>query len=289
MMSNNAKLKKDIQSIKEIPTLPSIYLKIVKLLNNIDSNINEITYTIENDQSMTSRVLKLSNSSYYGFSRKITSIRDAISLLGFTTVLSLTVSIAVFDSFFTGSSSRFNVRDFWHHSISTAFYSSIISKELGMKNHSEIFIGALLHDIGKVVLLLKYYDKFIKAVDYCKENKLDLYKAESIFIGTNHIQVSKWLISRWNFPHTISNIICYHHHPITHTFHNKYEFVIVALANAIAIDRKTGFSGDTHNSLSTDILIENLEIKEKSTFLTRIENKFSTENQKMQAFLEIGV
>lgn len=288
MMTNNPKLKKEVQKIKNLPTLPAVYVKMFKLLNDIDSNISDIIFTIENDQSMTSKVLKLSNSSYYGFSRQITSIRDAVTLLGFTTVLSLTVSISVFDNFFSSKESNFNLNAFWYHSISTAFYSTIISKELGIKNHNEIFVGSLLHDIGKIILLLKFHDKFIKAVDYSRENKLDLYKSESIFIGTNHVEVSRWLMDRWNFPQAISNIICYHHHPVTHTFYSKFEFLIASLANSLAIYNNHGFSGDNYNSLTIDILLDNLDIKNKKEFLTKIEKKFQSENHKMKALLEIN-
>lgn len=111
-----------------LPTLPIIVQQVMTEINNPDSSIKDITLIIERDQSMSTKILKLVNSAFYGFSKRIGTISHAISILGFETIKSLVLGVSILDAF---KIREFNMVSFWGHSIQTASLSTYLSFKLG--------------------------------------------------------------------------------------------------------------------------------------------------------------
>ena len=150
------KIKRIVHSIQDLPTLPVVANRVISLIDNPQAGWSDVSRVIEHDQSLTANVLKLANSAYYGFSREISTIKQAVSLLGFNTISQLVMCASVFDMFKGGKTSVFfNRKEFWKHSIACALASQIIAKKTDYPKSEIAFTGGLLHDIGKVAL-----DKF---------------------------------------------------------------------------------------------------------------------------------
>ena len=135
-----------IRNIKNLPTLPVIVSRILEVADDSGASANELAELVARDMSVSAKVLNLANSAFYGFSRRITTIPQAVVVLGFDTVRSLALSVSVFDSLSRNTSDvSFDREAFWIHSIGCGTASRLIAKELGFRDTGTFFVAGLLH------------------------------------------------------------------------------------------------------------------------------------------------
>jgi len=164
----NALLEK-LDSVVELATLPQVAIEVNKLLADEQIAVKEIIEIIEKDQAIVAKVLKLVNSSFYGFPAQINDLAHAAVILGNRTLHSTVISIAVCDTLpkATGCE-KFNLSHFWQHSVAVA----LISRQLAMMSEradpQECFTAGLLHDIGKVILVEYFEEEFVAV---CQKKK----------------------------------------------------------------------------------------------------------------------
>jgi putative nucleotidyltransferase with HDIG domain len=224
---------KGLDNIPDLPTLPNIVLKVNNLLKDQDSSIKELGKTIETDQAMVTKILRLVNSTFYGFRSKIKNIPHAIIILGFNNVRNALVSVSIIKSFsekkgFEG----FEIKDFWKHSIAVAVISKYLSEESKLDSPDDCFVAGLLHDIGKVVLSQYFTELFGLVWKSIQEDGLSFYEAEKELLPANHVQIGAHLAKKWQFPASLIESITYHH-DIKKTVSNLDQLVIVHTANTI--------------------------------------------------------
>lgn len=238
------KLDKLFNSLQDLPTLPVVVQKILELVNDPESTAKQIGSIITSDQSLTAKTLKLVNSAYYGFEKKIKTVDQAIVIIGFDAVKNLALSASVFDVFKNiKQRSNFPREAFWNHSIAVAIASKIISEDTGVGIPGELFVSGLLHDIGKVVLDSYFPDEMNKILYICSSNNITFIEAEEKVIKIDHSIIGFRLGKRWNLPDELIYPIRFHHSP--HMSQKLEENIcIVALANNIAKFAKIGFNGD---------------------------------------------
>ena len=170
---------KKLDRIKEIPTLPTIVFELNKYLQDPDTSIKTVCDTIEKDQAITLKILKLVNSAFYGFKSKISDLRNAIVLLGYNAVRNAIVSLSIISSF----SKRvtlidFDISQFWKHSLAVAVTSKNIAQLSKKESPDNCFVGGLLHDIGKVILAQYFHDLFEKVWTTLQDEHISFYEAE---------------------------------------------------------------------------------------------------------------
>ncbi|MBE9547516.1 MAG: HDOD domain-containing protein, partial [Proteobacteria bacterium] len=152
---------KKIDHIKDIPTLPAVAVKVNSMLRDYDTSINKLSETIEKDQAIVSKILRLVNSAFYGFQSRVSSIPHAMVLLGFSTVRNAVISVSVIGAFSKkGKFEGFDIRDFWVHSVAVAVTSRHLSEKSRLVMPDEAFVAGLLHDVGKVILAQYFSDLF---------------------------------------------------------------------------------------------------------------------------------
>jgi putative nucleotidyltransferase with HDIG domain len=222
-----------LDNIPDLPTLPNIVLKVNNLLKDQDSSIKELGKTIETDQAMVTKILRLVNSTFYGFRSKIRNIPHAIIILGFNNVRNALVSVSIIKSFsekkgFEG----FEIKDFWKHSIAVAVISKYLSEESKLDSPDDCFVAGLLHDIGKVVLSQYFTELFGLVWKSIQVDGLSFYEAEKELLPANHVQIGAYLAKKWQFPTSLIESITYHH-DIKKTASNLDQMVIVHTANTI--------------------------------------------------------
>lgn len=204
---------KILDNIKDLPTLPSIYMRLNRLLQSEGANVNHVAKIIESDPAIAAKVLRLVNSSFFGFSRKVTQISHAVVLLGFDTVRNAVLSISVFESFGDESKTHLDRREFWKHSIATGMIAKLVAKDLGMRIDEDAFSGGIIHDLGKLVLDEFFPEQFSMILQVAHEQQCPILEAERMVIGTDHAEIGEYLMERWSLPHLLIESTALHHTP----------------------------------------------------------------------------
>lgn len=229
---------KKLDSIPDIPTLPSIVVTVNKMLQDYDTSIKNLSKVIEKDQSMVTKILRLVNSTFYGFRSKIKNIPHAIIILGFNTIRNAVVSVSIIKTF-SGKDicEGFEIEEFWKHSIAVAVTSRYLAEQTRLDSPEDCFVSGLLHDIGKLVLYQYFTDFFSKVWESVKEDNLSFYEAEKKLLPVNHAQIGGYLTKKWQFPVSLIDSITYHH-KIRQTVSNLNQLIIVHTADAIVNNYK---------------------------------------------------
>jgi putative nucleotidyltransferase with HDIG domain len=201
-----------LDRIREIPTLPSIVFELNKQLQDPDASVARISQTIEKDQAMALKILKLVNSAFYGFQHKISDIRNAVVLLGFNAVRNAIVSLAVIEAFGKNTKLKdFDITDFWKHSLAVAVASKSISVKSRTNSPDNCFVGGLLHDVGKVIMAQYLQELFASVWNAMQKDMTTFYEAEKKVLPTHHAVLGAHLVTKWQLPQGLVEAIRWHH------------------------------------------------------------------------------
>ena len=196
-----------LHNFKELPAMPNVIMHALNVIKDPESSSKELAKIISYDQTLSTKVLTLVNSAYYGFPQQITSITRAISLIGMSKAKNIILAVAM-KPMLTNQEDK----ELWIHSIQTAVGCEYIAKYLKIIDGDEAFVIGFLHDLGKVVLQLKdpkLYEKVKETAEY-NPNILEI---EQVYFGTNHCQMGSILTKKWQLPLLINNTVKYHHNP----------------------------------------------------------------------------
>lgn len=214
--TNLPDLNRIIRKVEDLPTLPRTVLKITELVNNPKSSARDLSRVITDDQVLTARLLKLVNSSFYGFPQRISTVTGAIVLLGFDAIRNLLLTTSVFDVFSKQiKHSKFSQEKFWDHSLGCAVGAKVIGNFMRHNKIEELFVSGLLHDIGKIVEMMFLPRKFSKITAVVRHKNTLLRDAELEVLGYTHAEIGKLLAERWNLPPKLIAVIGHHHDPAT--------------------------------------------------------------------------
>lgn len=210
--------------VKDLPVLPSVVIQVNRALGKESSSTDEIGEIIEKDSSLTTKLLKLANSSYYGLSYSVDTVKRAISVLGFNTVRNIAVTVSVDKIFRNNMDDSFDVRALWEHSLGCALASKLL---LGSKDpvlREEAFVCGIIHDIGKVVIARNMPDAMREVIKKVSGDKvINQSSAEKEIMGFTHADVGALVAENWHFPEKFSRTIKFHHHPGQSPYGSKTE------------------------------------------------------------------
>ncbi len=226
------RIEQTFGEVNRLPTLPDVAVKLTQMVNDSGTSMRQIESVIEVDPVLSSTVLKVVNSSFYGMAQEISSLRLALVILGIKEIRNLVLSLSVFQLFDNNSSSSLDLHEFWHHSAATGQISKTLAQHFNLHFAGEEFVGGLIHDIGKMVLINQLEDEYLSLYDHAKENAVPLWSLEMKEFGFHHGHVGGWLAARWHLPKKLCAAITYHHAPADSREH--FQLVgVVALANAL--------------------------------------------------------
>jgi putative nucleotidyltransferase with HDIG domain len=223
-----------LEQSEELPSLPEIYLRITELLESDVASAHDIGAAVQTDLSLTARILKLINSAYYGLPHQVTSVPQAVTLLGRQQLQQILMT-SVLSGVFNGIDiDRFPLRDFWRHSTKTG----IIARHLAMQNasildHEAFFTAGLLHDIGWLVIAKLEPAAYAEVNEAATAEGRDPVLVEDEQLGMTHVDVGVMLMKKWNMPSLITQCIK-KHHGIVHDGPLGIETAIVYLANRLS-------------------------------------------------------
>jgi putative nucleotidyltransferase with HDIG domain len=179
------------------------------------------------------------NSPIYGFPGRISAVQQALILLGLNVVRGLLLGVSVFEVM------QKSMVGLWEHSLGCAITALIIAKKKNIPEPEEISIAGLLHDIGKVVMILRYKEEYEAVIKEAETKDLLIIEAEKGIFDITHADSGSWIAQKWNFPHSLVEIIEYHHKPnLSKSL--PVQSAIVHLADLLTRAVGFGFSGDHH-------------------------------------------
>lgn len=198
---------------KQLPTLPVLLIEINRMLENPFTSNKKISNLLMRDQAMVAKILKLSNSAMYGKRQEITDLANAITFLGTQTIRNLILQITMVRMFPIDGDDipEFSADTFWEHSLGTAYFTNTLVKKLSLPPNDDYYVGALLHDLGKLVVYQFYPEKFKEIIlKQLNENVIDI-DAETGVLGVNHADIGEFLAEKWKFKNIITAAIRDHH------------------------------------------------------------------------------
>ena len=203
-----------IGRVEDLPTLPRTVFRITEIINNPKSSARDLAVVINDDQVLTARLLRLVNSSFYGFPQRIATVNFAIVLLGFDAIRNLLLTTSVFD-LFAGSDRELHLEreKLWDHSLGCAVAAKVIGKYLRHEKIEELFVCGLLHDIGKIVEMVYLKKDYTRIRAQVHEGNEFIVRAEEDILGCNHAHIGHLLAERWNLPAPVPQVVLHHHAP----------------------------------------------------------------------------
>lgn len=205
-------LEKLIESVEDMPSLPQIITEIIRISEDPNSTPQDVQKLLAQDQVLTAKILRLANSSFYGFARRINTITEATILLGFQTIRSIVFAASV-SQFLTKSLKGYELdqNELWKHSQSVAMTARYIAKQKKFKNPEVFYTAGVIHDIGKLVLNEYLQNDYQKVLSLIYDEGYDFIKAEEAVLGFNHAQTGMKLAEKWNLsPEMVEAIGCHH-------------------------------------------------------------------------------
>lgn len=243
MPRDPALLQKAVERAPDLPTLPPVIAKVHTALSDPRTSATAIGDIIHQDQVLTARILRLVNSSFYGFPQKINSVHRAIVILGFNKVREVLLTASVFEAFKKDGNAGFDFPGFWIHSLGTAIGSQAVARHLRLPSVDDAFVGGLLHDLGKIILAQQLKPEFQEVAARVKRDDVLMIRAEEQVMGLNHTVVGRWLVERWNFPPNLIAPIRFHHTPALAREHRELAHA-VHVGDILARALELGNGGD---------------------------------------------
>lgn len=225
---------KKLNATKDLPTLPTIAVEINRMVDDSNTTIESISETIAKDQAITSKMLKLVNSAFFGLPSKVSNISEAVILLGFSAVRNVVLSVSLIKTFpGRKSPEKYDIKTLWRHSVAVAIISRYLSEQSHRQEPEECFVGGLLHDMGKVIIALYLKDDFSDIIRKMKDEHLSFNQAEKDILPINHAKIGAFLAKKWKLPQNLIDVIQYHHTPGAATHHTELVYIIHT-ANIVA-------------------------------------------------------
>jgi putative nucleotidyltransferase with HDIG domain len=205
-------LRQLVSKMRSVPSLPTLYSKLVEELNADEPNMQKIGEIVKEDIGMTVKVLQIVNSAFFGLRRSVSDANEAIRFLGLETVASLTLGIGVFSQF--ENEKRANtILSIWEHSMAVGKTAKMIAQKENSEIANDTFTAGLLHDIGEVVLAVNLPDQFEQAESMVESENIARSFAEKQFFGTTHSEVGAFLLGLWGLPRNVVEAVAFHHSP----------------------------------------------------------------------------
>jgi putative nucleotidyltransferase with HDIG domain len=205
----NTDLNRVLETLGDLPSSPAIVSAVIGMATDLNTDLKELGRVLSADQGLTAKVLRLSNSSFYGRAKQIATVDEAIITLGYYTLRSLVVASSTHSLFKQKDLTRF-LPMLWDHSLATAVAARQLGRQVQHAQTEEAFICGLLHDVGKLVLTQKLQTEYTGIREAAMVDG-DWCVHESAKLGFTHIDVGVALLEQWNFPRELVEAVALHH------------------------------------------------------------------------------
>jgi putative nucleotidyltransferase with HDIG domain len=199
-----------IKAVRDLPSLPAVVSELLASMDQEDIDTHALAAKITLDQALTAKTLRLANSSFYGMPTKVTTIQQAISVLGFHSIRTLVTACSVTGSFKSAPGSDFDFPAFWRHSIASAVCARVLAPYYKL-NPDTAFTAGLLHDLGTLVMCTRFPQEYLRVNAYRRQHDCMSAQAQLAVFGVDHAAVGSALAAHWKFPPPIQAAVAQHH------------------------------------------------------------------------------
>jgi putative nucleotidyltransferase with HDIG domain len=233
-------VKEIVAQVDHLPAVPAVVHQVLTLVSDENFSYRDLMNTIRLDPGITAHVLRMCNSPYYGLSRKITSLQEALTYLGTNSLVQLILSSEMVSQFRKSQVGyRLTRGDLWHHSMACALLAQRLGEQVSYREPATLFTAALLHDVGKLILSEYVARQFSEIEALVRDKQLSFVEAERQVLGLDHALLGAAVAKKWNFPEAITVAIAYHHAPEKARSHHLL-VNLVCLANIMCVTMGVG-------------------------------------------------
>jgi len=253
-IDDKPKIREIIGSIEQLPTPPFVFQQIAKILSNPYTSAFDIAAIISEDAAITAKVLKLTNSAYYGLAHKISNVKQAVVVIGLEALKSLVLSSSLIDAFGKGKQIDKNYTEaYWRHSLATAIMAKILARithrtELAFQE--EAFSAGILHDIGKLVIASYLPEKHIEKMRFLQEHSTNEHEAENIVFDCTHVEVGRYFAESWKLPRELADAVYFHHAPASVPGDGALPYLVHLANNLVHLSNENDVWGATRETSS---------------------------------------
>ena len=242
-ITDPAELRKKIFRINRLSSMPQVVMELLGAVENDRTGARKLEKIIESDQALSSRVLGLANSAYYGCSQAITTIQRAVVVIGFDELRLLAIGTGLSDMLdLSRQIALFSGKELWSHCLAVSWMARNLAEEAGHENPGEVMLSGLLHDVGKLVMLSQLEEE-AEVLAGMMSQGLKYYQAEEA-LGVKHTTIGFWLTKKWGLPEVHTSTIHHHHAPDRDQEHFQ-TINLVCLADMLAKEMRFGLSQDS--------------------------------------------
>ena len=250
---NDTALRALVSGLKTLPSLPQLYLEVMQVAQAPDGSFEKVGEVIGRDISMTTKILQLVNSAFFGRPQQISSPAQAVSYLGLDTVKELILSVQIFTHFDQSQLRELSLDDVWQHSMA----ASACAKHIARAENNDrtgvehAMLAGLLHDVGKLVLAANLPEPYGQTLTLAREQGLADWEAEHEVLGTTHAEIGGYLLGLWGLLDPIVEAVVFHHRPSACPNQTFSPLTAVHVANALMSEANTMDPAET--SLPIDL------------------------------------
>ncbi|NLW90646.1 MAG: HDOD domain-containing protein [Syntrophomonadaceae bacterium] len=237
-------LESIVEAVNDLPAFPTVVTRVIQLTDDPDSTAQDINNVLNQDQAITARVLRLANSAFYGYTRRINTVTDAVVFMGFKTIRSIVIAASVSDILNKEMAGyALEHGELWRHSQCCAMAARLIARKAKFPALDLAYTAGLLHDIGKVILNNTMKESYIDVVERATQGEIPFNEVETEILGFTHADVGSQVAAKWNLTDQMVEAIAFHHDPDKATINPKLT-AIIHLADAICVAMGIGIGVD---------------------------------------------
>ncbi len=209
------KFRKELHDSQDLPVLPQVHLQAMRIASDPKSNSAQLHEILKHDPVLASKILKVANSSYYGFRNRIESLKTAIVMLGVEEILRLIAATSVYSAFGDKQECEgFEKEVFWFHSACVGAVAGEMAKKMRLPSANDLYTGGLLHAIGEILLASSFSDYFQIYFDHHEANDTSLTEAQKVVLGVDYAEIGTYLGTKWTLPAPLIAMIKHHLDPV---------------------------------------------------------------------------
>lgn len=214
-LTSNETLRELISHLESLPSVPMLCTELLEELQSAEPSTKKISRIIAQDMGMSVKILQLVNSAYFGMRQSVSSISQAINLLGLDTIKTLIVSAKIFSQFQQTNGAGVSLKALWDHSMTVTEWTRAIAKDENVDQQliDEFMLAGMLHDVGILVLVCQLPKEYEQVLALSTQENLPFLTAERKVIGISHAEVGAYLLGLWGFSHKVTEAAAFHHNP----------------------------------------------------------------------------
>ncbi|MDD2711032.1 MAG: HDOD domain-containing protein [Verrucomicrobiae bacterium] len=278
-----------LKKVNTLPPLPAAVQKLTEMTKDTETSYDEMAEVISTDEMLTSRILRVANSPFYGLAQRVSTVSQAIVVLGMQGVKSIAIGVSVFGFKAGSGNTEFLKReDLWRHALGVATGAKLLATHFELENWEEAFVGGMLHDIGKIILMECFSAQYSEVLKAASTGAKSLQQLEQEAFGINHSNLGAEICRRWKMPASLARMISMHHvNARTSENSIKLDHILFAvrIADNLARIAKIGNDGDPQLAADFMPLVEAENLKPEQ--LRRILLMLPEEVEKVEVFFDL--